>query len=305
MSTFTQSEQIGELIAALAKAQLEFTPALKDSDNPCIRHRSRQTLDLPTIHNAVRPALNRHGIAIIQADSSELETARASVRTALHCGEQWIASTADAPAIDRTGNLNVQSLGAAWTYLRRYGLQAICGLASEDDDGNSLSNGMTDGMKPAQTGHEKKWERLTLNCQGRRYQGPMKAAVVKIDAEKRAAEERNKLAQEQGVFSVENDILHCKIVGIQKKQTKATPTKPAREFLSVTFNGRLPNGANFASVFDTELYEALNAGLDKEVKLKIAIKGAYVNVEDVLWIQGIGGEPGWLKQQSEPLFEGS
>ena len=47
-------------------------------------------------------------------------------------------------------------------------------------------------------------------------------------------------------------------------------------------------------VFDTELYEALNAGLDKEVKAKITIKGAYVNVEDVLWIQGIGGEPGWL-----------
>ena len=136
-------------------------------------------------------------------------------------------------------------------------------------------------------------------------QGSVAQETAKQAGERRAAEERNKLAQEQGVFSVENDILHCKIVGIQKKQTKPTPTKPAREFLSVTFNGRLSNGANFASVFDTELYEALNAGLDKEVKLKIAIKGAYVNVEDVLWIQGIGGEPGWLKQQSEPLFEGA
>ncbi len=135
----------------------------------------------------------------------------------------------------------------------------------------------------------------------------LKASVEKtLTPEERAAAERTKLAEQQGVFSVDNDVLHCKIVGIQKKQTKASPNKPAREFLSVTFNGRLPNGANFASVFDTELYEALNAGLDKEVKLKIAVKGAYVNVEDVLWVQGIGdyGE-NFTSDGPEPLFEGA
>jgi hypothetical protein len=300
MSTFTQSEQIGELIAALAKAQLEFGSAIKDSDNPFFKSKYA---DLAANINAVRPALNKHGIAVIQADSSELEHAIARVRTSLHCGEQWIASEAEAPAIDKSGNINVQTLGSAWTYLRRYTLQALCGLASEDDDGNSLSNGMTDGKKPAQTAAEKKWDEIDPELPRiGDTKGQLKAAVVKIDAEKRAASERNKLAQEQGVFSVENDILHCKIVGIQKKQTKPTPTKPAREFLSVTFNGRLSNGANFASVFDTELYEALNAGLDKEVKLKIAIKGAYVNVEDVLWVEGVGASSG---MNPEPLFEGA
>ena len=122
----------------------------------------------------------------------------------------------------------------------------------------------------------------------------MKASVArtaKLSPEERAAIERNKLAEQQGVFSIENDVLHCKIVGIQKKLMGPKTKTPGKEFLSVTFNGRLPNGANFASVFDTELYEALNAGLDKEVKLKIAVKGAYVNIEDVLWIDGISPLP--------------
>ena len=288
MSTFTQSENIGELIAALAKAQLEFGSAIKDSDNPFFKSKYA---DLAANINAVRPALNKHGIAVIQADSSELEHAIARVRTSLHCGEQWIASEAEAPAIDKSGNINVQTLGSAWTYLRRYTLQALCGLASEDDDGNSLSNGMTGEKKPAQIAAEKKWDEIDPPTPINNFDAQAKASLVKLEAEKRAAAERTKLAEQQGTFSVEGDVLTCKIVGIQKKQTKATATKPARDFLSVTFNGRLPNGANFASVFDTELYEALNAGLDKEVKLKIAIKGAYVNVEDVLWVDGVGERP--------------
>ena len=145
MSTFTQSEHVGELITALAKAQAEFTPAIKDSDNPFF---NKKYADLAANLNAVRPALNRNGIAIIQADSSDLSRGAAIVRTSLHCGEQWLAVEAEAPALDKSGNINVQTIGSAWTYLRRYTLQALCGLASEDDDGNSLSGG-TGKVTPA------------------------------------------------------------------------------------------------------------------------------------------------------------
>src|ERR1035437_9145179 len=122
-----KSEQIGDLIAALAKAQAEFTFASKDSTNPAFNSRYA---DLAANIVAVRPALSKHGIALIQLDESDVERQTASVTTSLHYGEQWIGVTAEAPAVGMKG-FNVQSIGACWTYLRRYTLQALCGLASD------------------------------------------------------------------------------------------------------------------------------------------------------------------------------
>lgn len=130
-----RSEQIGDLVTALAKAQAEFTFAAKDSTNPAF---SSKYADLAANIIAVRPALSKHGIALMQFDGSDLERQTASVTTSIHHGEQWISIYAEAPAAGR-GGFNVQSLGACWTYLRRYTLQALCGLASDDDDGNSLA----------------------------------------------------------------------------------------------------------------------------------------------------------------------
>lgn len=143
------SEQIGELISALAKAQAEFQPALKDSANP---YYNSKYADLATVIAAVRPALTKHGIALIQSSASDIERQVASVTTSLHCGDQWISSTAEAPAIGKAKDsqirFDVQTIGAAWTYLRRYTLQALVGIASEDDDGNSL---ITDAPLPQRT----------------------------------------------------------------------------------------------------------------------------------------------------------
>lgn len=136
-----RSPEISGLIGALAKAQLTFTPALKDSSNPYF---NSKYADLATVIDAVRPALNKNGIAILQFNSSDLEHQTASVTTSLHFGEQFISETMEAPAVGKSKEgkekFDVQTLGAAWTYLRRYGIQSICGLASEDDDGNSLQN---------------------------------------------------------------------------------------------------------------------------------------------------------------------
>ena len=130
-----RSEQIGDLITALAKAQAEFTFASKDSSNPAFHSKYA---DLAANIIAVRPALSKHGIALMQFDASDVERQTAAVTTALHYGEQWMSVTVEAPAVGMKG-FNVQSLGACWTYLRRYTLQALCGLASDDDDGNSLA----------------------------------------------------------------------------------------------------------------------------------------------------------------------
>ena len=318
MGAFSQSEKIGELVSALAKAQLEFTPALKDSDNPFFKSKYA---DLAANINAVRPALNKHGIAVIQADSSELERAIARVRTSLHCGEQWIASEAEAPAIDKSGNVNVQTLGSAWTYLRRYTLQALCGLASEDDDGNSLSQG--DGKKvtpssvkpnPPQPAPAQAPVRGTTNTspEGVISHEPARPTTTQQStqqATQRAATSQQ-AAQPQGAqlkFIPPNG-LTCVVRGVQEVQGQpASEGKRAiRPYLIITFLG-MHNGCNFAYCFDTKFWPALaqiaqmiktthKEGVECHFQIKERDKDGthFINLEDVLFVDGqeyIEGKP--------------
>src|ERR1035437_8882720 len=145
-----RSEQVGELVAALAKAQAEFTPALKDSKNP---YYNSKYADLAAVIGAVRPSLNKHGIILTQDISADLERQVAIVKTSLFHGEQFFEIESEAPAKGQSKKdeqsgvagtkFDVQTIGAGTLYLRRYSVAAICGLAAEDDDeddGNSLDN---------------------------------------------------------------------------------------------------------------------------------------------------------------------
>ena len=302
MSTFTQSEQIGELIANLAKAQLEFTPALKDSDNPFFKSKYA---DLAANINAVRPALNKYGIAVIQSDSSELPTATARVRTSLHCGEQWIATEAEAPAIDKSGNINVQTLGSAWTYLRRYTLQALCGLASEDDDGNSLSQDKTPAQaekarpnppqpapakatasgtttsSPSAISHPENAPRPTTTQQSAQ-QVTQRVATSPAAAQPQAAQ----------VKFIPPDGLTCVVKGIKEVEAKPAEDgkRATRAYMIVTFLG-IHNGCNFAYCFDSKFWPLLkeSVGLECHFQIKERDKDGthFINLEDVLFVDGV------------------
>ncbi len=121
-----------ELFAALAKAQAEVENATKSSSNP---HFRSKYADLAEVLNTVRPVFARHGIAILQ--STEFDGARVSVTTALaHTSGGVVTSTAACvPA-----KTDAQGIGAATTYLRRYSLAAMAGVAQEDDDGQSAAH---------------------------------------------------------------------------------------------------------------------------------------------------------------------
>lgn len=303
MSTFSQSEQIGELIAALAKAQMEFTPALKDSDNPFFKSKYA---DLAANINAVRPALNKNGIAIIQADSSELERALARVRTSLHCGEQWIASEAEAPAIDKSGNVNVQTLGSAWTYLRRYTLQALCGLASEDDDGNSLSQGEGKKINPAQAARQNPPQPAPTKATASGTTTSSPSAISHPENAHRPtttqqsaqhatqrAETSPAAAQPQAgqVKFIPPDGLTCVVKGVQEVAAKpaADGKRATRAYMIVTFLG-MHNRCNFAYCFDSKFWELLKSsvGLECHFQIKERDKDGthFVNIEDVLFVDG-------------------
>lgn len=125
------SDQINELSAAFAKAQGAIEGAIKDRTNP---HFKSQYADLASVWDACRQPLSANGLAIAQG--VETDATKVTVTTRLmHASGQWIESAISSEARD-TGP---QAIGSCVTYLRRYSLSAMVGVAPEDDDGNEAT----------------------------------------------------------------------------------------------------------------------------------------------------------------------
>ena len=132
---------LNEIAAALAKAQMEIENASKDAKNPFY---GSKYADLATVLNVVRPVFSKNGIAIVQMPSTEGENV--TVTTVLiHSSGQSIQSSISAPGgkIEKGAvKFDPQTIGSAITYLRRYALSAMAGIAQEDDDGNAAAAGV-------------------------------------------------------------------------------------------------------------------------------------------------------------------
>lgn len=121
-----------ELFAALAKAQNAVENATKGSINP---HFKNRYADLAEVLNTVRPVFSSNGLSIVQNPS--FDGSLVSVTTALcHEGGGYIVAAASCVPM----KADAQGVGAATTYLRRYSLAAVTGVAQEDDDGQSAIN---------------------------------------------------------------------------------------------------------------------------------------------------------------------
>ena len=120
------------IATALVKAQKAFGPALKSSTNP---HFKSRYADLAACVEAVIDSLNNNGIALIQQnqpspDGVIIETIFLHESgESLNCGQLFVPANKQ----------DAQGFGSALTYARRYSLMAACGIAPEDDDGNTAS----------------------------------------------------------------------------------------------------------------------------------------------------------------------
>jgi|HubBroStandDraft_3_1064219.scaffolds.fasta_scaffold00795_13 hypothetical protein len=146
-----QSDQINELVSALAKAQGEITPAIKDSKNPFFKS---SYADLTSVWSCCKDPLSRNGLAVIQTMDVK-DGQQILITTLAHASGQWMRSCM--PILNEKGN--VQGMGAAITYSRRYALSAIIGITcDEDDDGNAA---IVQRIKPYQA---KELEMLFSQC---------------------------------------------------------------------------------------------------------------------------------------------
>jgi len=124
------SPTIGKLTEALAKAQSAIKGALKDSDNPFFKSKYA---DLESVWEACRKPLTDNALAVIQGAGDIIE-GKINVETILsHISGEWVSSTFSATPEKQTP----QGVGSCITYLRRYGLQSIAGIAPADDDGEA------------------------------------------------------------------------------------------------------------------------------------------------------------------------
>lgn len=156
-SSYSMSPSIGALAADLAAAQGKIRTAAKDSQNP---HFKSRYADLASVWDACRSQLSEHGIAVIQPTS--MEDGRVVVTTLLaHKSGEWVSSSCSA----RPGKDDPQSVGSVVTYLRRYGLAAMVGVAPGDDDDGEAGMGRHDSPRapapptrpPRGEGHDASW----------------------------------------------------------------------------------------------------------------------------------------------------
>lgn len=133
----TQTECINELIAALVKVQTKIEFAAKDKKNPFFKS---SYADLPGVWEVCREHLGSNGLAIIQTVDGDHEHIFLTT-TLAHTSGQWMKSRM--PLI--LSKKDIQGLGSAITYGRRYSLMAMVGVCQddEDDDGNKAVGNKT------------------------------------------------------------------------------------------------------------------------------------------------------------------
>lgn len=146
-ATFQIIGEPGPLFAALAAAQGSFSPIHKNRTvtvKP--RDKAPYTFDYATLDNvlaATVPALSANGLALIQPfyhgpNGLELRTILA------HSSGARLEAVTELPKVD-----SIQGAGSALTYLKRYQVQAILGVSSEeDDDGNAADGNQVQNSVP-------------------------------------------------------------------------------------------------------------------------------------------------------------
>lgn len=135
-----KSEHIGELAKALSIAQGEMDAAKKDSTNPFFKNKYA---DLSSVIEAIKEPLRKNGLSYTQYCEHEGDQIFLTTEL-IHSSGQWILGKLKLILSKQ----DMQGLGGAITYARRYSLSAMVGITQDDDDGNTAVNHPQIGQSP-------------------------------------------------------------------------------------------------------------------------------------------------------------
>lgn len=121
------SEQLTNISKALVESHKKISHAIKDAKNP---HFKNDYATLESVIDASKSSLLENGIIVIQSIGNSSLTTRLQ-----HVSGEFIESEIEL-LVDKN---NMQGLGSAITYARRYSLAAMLNISQADDDGNKAS----------------------------------------------------------------------------------------------------------------------------------------------------------------------
>lgn len=128
-----KSEKYLEVTKALFKVQGAIDSVDKNASNP---HFKSTYTDLAGLWKAVKGPLQAAGLLVVQTPGSEPDGTVVMTTTIIHVESgEWIESELRVKP-DRAGP---QPMGSVITYLKRYTLQSLLAVPSEDDDGNAAT----------------------------------------------------------------------------------------------------------------------------------------------------------------------
>lgn len=177
-----------ELFSALIKAQSMIKNAIKDSSNP---HYRSKYADLESVWDAVRDALQKNSLAVLQLTDIDSSGAPVLITRVIHSSGEHLDSRYPLICKDMT---DPQKMGSALSYARRYSLGSFLGVISSDDDGNAASNIVTHTPVQQVKPEQKKITSLAdlFSAHGQQYPNCLETVIGKrvaqwTDTEKSAA----------------------------------------------------------------------------------------------------------------------
>lgn len=122
-----------EFWAAYSRAQGKVLNARKNREN---EHFEANYADLATVWNVVRGPFTEEGFSIVQLPCDAPAGMIGLLTIIGHSSGETLSQRAYCGVKDIN---NPQHAGSAYTYLKRYALQGVAGVAPEDDDGNAAA----------------------------------------------------------------------------------------------------------------------------------------------------------------------
>jgi hypothetical protein len=120
---------MSDAIKALVSAQKAMGAVIKNANNP---HLKSKYADLGSVLDACQTALHDNGFAVMQPCGKDDQGQFVETLLAHESGDSFSSRVYLV-----IGKNDMQGVGSAITYARRYGLLGMAGLAPEDDDGEA------------------------------------------------------------------------------------------------------------------------------------------------------------------------
>ncbi len=134
------SASVDQILPALLSVKSKLEGVTKSSNNPYFKSKYA---DLNSHLDAVEPLLAQHGLALFQPISYDVVTGKNIVTSMImHSSGQFIKSEMSL----MTKEEDMQKLGSAVTYARRYTLGSLLSMKAVDDDGEAAV-GRTEKVK--------------------------------------------------------------------------------------------------------------------------------------------------------------